>query len=199
MALRKPQLRTGLTAKGFGLLALISLTGVSAMAQGRTYGVGRTPTPEEIRASDISIGPTGEELPPGRGTAKEGAQVYRAKGCAGCHGATGIGGTAPILKSKAGPEVAVWARGRILPIRSPYATTVWDYINRAMPLNREGTLTADEVYALTAFLLYINDVIPEDQVLDQQSLPKVKMPIGDAYASLPEWKPKTPRLKGYPY
>ena len=76
---------------------------------------------------------------------------------------------------------------------------VWDYINRAMPLNREGTLTADEVYALTAFLLYINDVIPEDEVLDAQSLPKVKMPIGDEYASLPEWKPKTPRLKGYPY
>jgi cytochrome c len=69
-----------------------------------------------------------------------------------------------------------------------------------MPLNREGTLTADEVYALTAFLLYINDVIPEDEVLDAQSLPKVKMPLGaDEFASLPEWKPKTPRLKGYPY
>jgi cytochrome c len=68
-----------------------------------------------------------------------------------------------------------------------------------MPLNREGTLTADEVYALTAFLLYINDVIPEDEILDAQRLPKVKMPIGDRYAPLPEWKPKTPRLKGYPY
>jgi S-disulfanyl-L-cysteine oxidoreductase SoxD len=68
-----------------------------------------------------------------------------------------------------------------------------------VPLNREGTLTADEVYALTAFLLYINDVIPEDEILDAQSLPKVKMPIGDDYASLPEWKPRMPRLKGYPY
>ena len=76
---------------------------------------------------------------------------------------------------------------------------MWDYINRAMPLNRERTLTPDEVYALTAFLLYINDVIPEDQVLDAQSLPKVKMPIGDDYASLPDWKPKTRRLQGYPY
>ena len=180
-------------------LALTLLMGVPAMAQSPTYGVGRTPTPEEIRAWDISIGPTGEELPPGRGTAKEGAQLYRSKGCAGCHGATGVGGTAPILKSKAGPETELWARGRILPLRSPFATTVWDYINRAMPLNREGTLTADEVYALTAFLLYINDVVPEDAVLDQQSLPKVKMPIGDRYASLPEWKPRTPRLKGYPY
>jgi hypothetical protein len=76
---------------------------------------------------------------------------------------------------------------------------VWDYINRAMPLDGEGTLTADEVYALTAFLLFINGVIPEDQVLDAESLPKVKMPIGDGYAPLPEWKPRTRRLKDYPY
>src|SRR5213078_2808842 len=183
-------------------LLLGSLLGSPAFAQSPTYGVGRTPTPEELRRWDISIGPTGEELPPGRGTAKEGAQIYRAKGCAGCHGATGIEGKAPILKSKAGPagsDVDIWKRERILPLRSPFATTVWDYINRAMPLNREGTLTADEVYALTAFLLHINDVIPEDEILDAQSLPKIKMPIGDGFASLPEWKPKTPRLKGYPY
>ena len=181
------------------VLSLVLFTAISASAQSPTYGVGRTPSAEEIRAWDISIGPTGEELPPGRGTAKEGAQVYRTKGCAGCHGATGIEGTAPNLKSKVGPDAEVWSRGRILPLRAPFATTIWDYINRAMPLNREGTLTADEVYALTAFLLYINDVIPEDQILDAQSLPKVKMPIGDNFASLPEWKPRTPRLKGYPY
>jgi cytochrome c len=179
--------------------ALVWLAGVSALAQSRTYGVGRAPTPEEIRASDISIGPTGEELPPGRGSAKEGAQLYRSKGCAGCHGANGVGASAPLLKSKDPANPNVWARGRILPLRAPHATTVWDYINRAMPLNREGTLTPDEVYALTAYLLHINDVIPEDQVLDAQTLPKVKMPLGDAYASLPEWKPRTPRLKGYPY
>src|SRR5881628_2868353 len=173
------------------VLPLVLFMGVSAQAQSRTYGVGRTPTAEELRAWDISIGPTGEELPPGRGTPKEGAQIYRTK-CAVCHGATGIEGTAPILKSKAGPagsDVDIWARERILPLRSPFATTVWDYINRAMPLNREGTLTA--------FLLNINGVIPEDEVLDARSLPKVKMPIGDRYAPLPEWKPKTPRLKGY--
>ena len=98
-------------------------------------------------------------------------------------GRQAIDGKAPILKSKAGPNADVWARGRILPLRAPFATTVWDYINRAMPLNREGTLTADEVYALTAYLLFINDVIPEDEVLDAKSLPKVKMPIGDNYAS----------------
>jgi S-disulfanyl-L-cysteine oxidoreductase SoxD len=183
------------------VLPLMLFMSVSALAQSGTYGLGRTPSPEELRAWDISIGPTGEELPPGRGTAKEGAQIYRAK-CSGCHGATGIEGKAPILKSKAGPlgsDVDIWKRERILPLRSPFAQLVWDYINRAMPLNREGTLTADEVYALSAFLLNINGVIPEDLVIDAQSLPKVKMPIGNRYAPLPDWKPRTVRLKGYPY
>ena len=182
------------------VLPVLLMGGASALAQGPAFGIGRTPSPEEIKARDISIGPTGEELPPGKGTAKEGAQLYRTKGCAACHGATGLEGTAPNLKSKDPKNPDVWARGRILPLRAPFATTVWDYINRGMPLGREGTLTADEVYALTAFLLYKNDVIKsEDEVMDAQSLPKVKMPIGDAYASLPEWRPKTRRLRGYPY
>ena len=182
------------------LLPFLMLLGGSALAQSPTYGVGSTPSAEEIRAWDISISPTGKELPPGRGTAKEGALVYRQKGCAACHGATGEGGLAPtLLKAKAEPNVDPWTLGRVLPIRSPYATTVWDYINRAMPLNGEGTLTADEVYALTAFLLYRNDVIPEDEVLDAQSLPKVKMPNREGFAPLPEWKPGMPRLQGYPY
>jgi len=68
-----------------------------------------------------------------------------------------------------------------------------------MPLNREGTLTADEVYALTALLLYWNDIIAEDEVLDAQSLPLVEMPNRYAWASLPDWKPGMPRLPGYPY
>lgn len=199
MALLKPTPTRKVRASGARVLAFALLMGVSALAQSPTYGVGRTPTAEEIRAWDIAIGPTGEELPPGRGTVREGAQLYRTKGCAACHGASGLEGKAPILKSKNPANPDVWARGRILPIRSPFATTVWDYINRAMPMNREGTLTADEVYALTAYLLFINDVVPEDVVLDPQSLPKVKMPIGDDYASLPEWKPRTPRLKGYPH
>jgi len=163
------------------------------------YGVGRPPAAEELRALDISIGPDGAELPPGRGTVKEGAQLFMSKGCVACHGQNGTGGRAPELKSKDGPSVATWERGRILPVRAPFATTVWDYINRAMPLGREGSLKPDEVYSLTAFLLNLNEVIPEDLVLDQQSLPKVKMPIGEDYASLPDWKPKTRRMKGYPY
>ena len=182
------------------VLLPIVLLGSPAFAQSSpTYGVGRTPTAEEIRALDISIGPTGEELPPGRGTAKEGAELFVQKGCVGCHGEAGIGGLAPALKSKKGPDVPIWERGRILPLSAPFATTVWDFIHRGMPLGREGTLTADEVYALTAYLLFLNQVIPEDEVLDKQSLPKVKMPIGDDYARLPDWKHGTPRLQGYPY
>jgi mono/diheme cytochrome c family protein len=181
----------------FTLVAL--LFGASLLAQSPTFGIGRTPTAEEIRAWDISIGPTGEELPPGKGTVREGAQLYRSKGCAGCHGASAVDGKAPNLKSKAAPTADLWSRGRILPLRAPFATIVWDYINRGMPLNREGTLTHDEVYALTAYLLFINDVIKEDEVLDATTLPKVKMPIGSDYASLPDWKPRTVRLKGYPH
>lgn len=180
-------------------LLLGSLLGSPAIAQSPTYGVGRTPTAEELRRMDISISHTGAELPPGRGTAKEGAQVYVQKACVACHGAAGVGGLAPILATKHGADVPVWKKERILPLRSPYATVVWDYINRGMPLGQEGTLTPNEVYALTAYLLFLNKVIPEDQVLDQQSLPKVKMPIGDEFGKPHDWKRNAPRLEGYPY
>src|SRR5712671_5547392 len=114
-------------------LLLVGL-GSPAFAQSPTYGVGRTPTAEEIRRMDISISPTGEELPPGRGTAKEGAQVFEQKACVACHGVAGQGGLAPILQSKKGAEVPIWERERILPLRAPYATIVWDFINRGMPV-----------------------------------------------------------------
>ena len=172
----------------------------SAFAQSApTYGLGRTPSAEEIRAKDIIIGAEGEELPPGRGTPKEGAKVFMLQGCVVCHGEEGVGGVGPALKSKTSQDLPIWKRERILPLRAPFATTVWDYIHRGMPLGREGTLTPDEVYALTAYLLFLNKVIPEDTVLDEKSLPNVKMPIGDHYARLPEWKHGTPRLQGYPY
>jgi len=178
----------------------VMLLGSTAFAQSSpTYGIGRTPSAEEIRARDINIGAAGEELPPGRGTPKEGAKVFMLQGCVVCHGEEGTGGVGPVLKSKTSQDLPIWRRERILPLRAPFATTVWDYINRGMPLGREGTLKPDEVYALTAYLLFVNKVIPEDTVLDEKSLPKVKMPIGEGYARLPDWKPGTPRLKGYPY
>src|SRR5882762_10170322 len=120
-------------------LLLGSLLGSNAFAQSPTYGVGRTPTAEEIRRMDSSIGPTGEELPPARGTPNEDAHVYVQKACIGCHGAAGIGGLAPILQSKQGADVPVLKKERILPLRAPHATIVWDFINRGMPLGLEGT------------------------------------------------------------
>ena len=176
-----------------------SLLASPAIAQSPTYGVGRTPTAEELRRMDISIGFTGEELPPGRGTAKEGAQLYVQKACVGCHGPAGVGGLAPILQSKQGADVPVWKKERILPLRAPHATIVWDFINRGMPVGLEGTLTPDEVYSLTAYLLFLNKVIPEDLVLDKQSLPKVRMPIGDEFGKPHHFKLNAPRLEGYPY
>ena len=180
-------------------LLLGSLLASPAIAQSPTYGVGRTPTAEELRRMDISIGFAGEELPPGRGTAKEGAQLYMQKACVGCHGVGGSGGLAPILVSKQSADVPVWKRERILPLRAPSATIVWDFINRGMPLGQEGTLKPDEVYSLTAYLLFLNKVIPEDQVLNKENLPKVKMPIGNEYGKPHEFKINAPRLEGYPY
>jgi hypothetical protein len=196
------------------LLPLITIVAASTVswAQSPTYALGRTPSAEEIRAWDISISPTGQELPPGRGTAKEGEQLFKQKACAGCHGLTGMGGRAPALVKSPPPPpgqppqppppgmegMHMVPDTGIMALRSPYAVTLWDYIQRGMPLGREGTLKPDEVYSLTAFLLYKNDVIREDEVLDAQSLPKIKMPNREGFANLPEWKHGTPRLQGYP-
>jgi hypothetical protein len=171
----------------------------AAWAQSPTYGLGKTPTEDEIRAWDISISPTGKELPPGHGTAKEGAQVYTQK-CSICHGATGSEGPAPMVikrqnpPANPGPCLAPCIRdGNVMAMHAPYATVIWDFINRGMPFKQEGSLKPDEVYALTAFILYKNGVIGgEDDVLDQQSLPKVKMPNADG-AAIPDWKPGMPR------
>jgi len=181
------------------LPVLILLGPAAALAQSPTFGLGRPPGADEVRVWDISISPTGEELPPGQGIATGGARVYRLR-CARCHGRDGTEGRAPRLVKRERPaDTHPWNLGRILPIRAPYATAVWDYINRAMPLNREGTLSADEVYQLTALLLYWNEIIAEDEVMDAKSLPLIIMPNRDAWAELPDWKPGTVRLLGYPY
>jgi cytochrome c len=177
-----------------------------AWTQSPTYKLGRSPTAEEIRSQDIAISPTGKELPAGQGTAKEGATLYVRKGCAACHGATGSGAHAPTLISRKGPQTAAGVPclapcvndSNTMGVHSPFATTIWDYINRGMPLGKEGSLTPNEVYALTAFLLYKNDIIKEDEVMDARSLPNVKMPNRDGAALPPEWKHGTPRLQGYP-
>jgi cytochrome c len=175
-------------------------------AQSPTYGVGRAPTADEIRAWDISISPAGHELPPGRGTAKEGAQLYIQKGCAGCHGRTGSGSQAPTLIRSDGttkssmPCLAPCVNdNNVMALHSPFATVMWDYINRGMPIGKEGTLQPDEVYALTAFLLFKNGVIHEDDVMDARTLPEVAMPNRQGFALPPEeWTHGSPRLRNYP-
>jgi cytochrome c len=197
-----------------GLRSLVLIAAVlgicpAGWTQSPTYGLGRTPTTQEISAWDIAVSPAGKELPPGRGTAKEGSALYVKKGCAGCHGAKGSsGGHAPTLIKQADQDPhATMSMPCLAPcvndlnnmaVHSPFATTIWDYIHRGMPLGKEGSLSPDEVYAITAFLLYKNGVIQEDEVMDQQSLPKVKMPNHDGFALPPEWKHGTPRLQGYP-
>jgi len=181
-------------------------TGVIALAQSPTYGVGRAPTQAEIRAWDIAISPTGKELPQGHGTAKEGAALFVSKGCGGCHGAAGNGGQAPTLIKSDGEHHTMATTclapcvndSNAMAVHSPFATTIWDYINRGMPLGKEGSLKPDEVYALTAYILYKNKVIKEDEVLSAESLPKVKMPNSGGFGLPPAWKHGEPRLQGYP-
>lgn len=188
------------------LVLTLALTGAAAVAQGPAYQRGRNATEEEIRAWDISIGPDGKELPPGSGTATEGAQIYAQK-CAACHGKTGaeihpaklthmggapgplVGGVGTLSSSKPVKTVgSFW----------PYATILWDYIRRGMPEFRPGTLTVNEVYALTAFLLFQNGIIKEKDVMDANSLPKVQMPNRDGFVPpKPEWKPGMKRPLGY--
>jgi cytochrome c len=187
----------------FGVAPLVLVMAASPVLA-ETYGIGRAPTAEELAAASITIQPDGTGLPAGHGDAKTGAQLFIDKGCSGCHGDEGVGGlvSAPELKSAKGPEVSPWERG-VMPAKVPNATILWDFIHRAMPLGDQGSLTADEVYSLTAYLFAINGVIPEDTVLDQDSLPKLKMPIGDNWGAVPtakaDYDPKAPRLADYPY
>jgi len=166
------------------------------LAQAPSYkNIGGTPTKQEIEAWDISIGPDGKGLPPGHGSAKDGAPIFAAK-CAVCHGDQGQGG-------KIGPRVVggiadTKTLSTIRPVRTvggywPYATTVWDFIRRAMPRDQSGTLTPNEVYALTAWILYKSNIIQEGDVLDAKTLPKVQMPnrngfVPANFADIPDEK-----------
>ncbi|WP_298735806.1 cytochrome c [uncultured Chitinophaga sp.] len=142
-----------------------------------SFHIGRPATPAEIAAWDIDIRPDGAGLPPGAGTAASGKPVYMAK-CAACHGT----GTEPLNAKLPGPALmndsagSDFRRLKTLGNYWPYATTIFDYVRRTMPYNAPGTLTADEVYSLTAYLLFANKIIDEETVMDARSLPKVNMP-----------------------
>jgi mono/diheme cytochrome c family protein len=151
---------------------------------------GRPVTPEDIAAWDISIGPDGAGLPPGKGTVAQGEKIFAAK-CQACHGEKGegrpndrlVGGFGSLAPDK-GPVVktvgSYW----------PYATTLFDYVRRAMPWDRPKSLTDEEVYGVAAYILYLNGLIGQDDVLDAQSLPKVKMPNREGFTAFPRWPPK---------
>jgi cytochrome c len=177
-----------------GVSAIIVLcASVTALAQGPTYRFGTAASQEEIKARDTAISPAGTQLPPGRGGVKEGATVYAQK-CLACHGPDGTGtklhrGLIPLGNSK-----PVKIQGSLV----PYATTVWDFINRAMPSTKPGSLTPDEVYAVTAYVLFLNSVIEETEVLDATTLPKVKMPNRDNFVAVEiDWKPGQRRPLGF--
>lgn len=138
------------------------------------FGFGQEAGEDVVSAIDIDIPPSGAGLPDGSGTPGEGEEVYAAE-CAACHGETGReGGLGPVLVSEPGP----WQEGMPRTIGSywPYATTVYDYINRAMPFDEPGTLDPDEVYAVTAYLLWQNQIIGENDDMNAETLPTVEMP-----------------------
>ena len=158
----------------------------AAEALPATFGVGRAASATEVAAWDLDVNPKGVGLPAGQGTAAEGATVYAAK-CASCHGPTGTDPIAPnpklVGREPRDFSFANTATGVTKTIGNywPYATTLYDYIRRAMPQTAPGTLTADETYAVIAWLLAENEVIPRDQVMDAKSLPAVVMPSRDRF------------------
>ena len=146
---------------------------------------GRTATAQEVAAWDISIAPSGEGLPSGSGSAKQGEAVYVAK-CQACHGAKGAGRPADPL---AGGIGSLRSANPVRTVGSywPYATTLFDYTRRAMPITNPQSLTNDETYAVTAYLLYLNGIVAESDEMNARSLPHVKMPNRDGFV---DWSRK---------
>lgn len=159
--------------------AVVALVGCAATSQASTsaserYGIGRSPTVEELRGWDIDVRADGVGLPPGSGTVALGRAVYQAR-CAACHGAEGAGNTAPALVGGVG-TLATTRPKRTVGSFWPYTSTVFDYVKRSMPWDKPQSLDANEVYAVTAYLLHANKLIAESAVMDAQSLPAVQMP-----------------------
>lgn len=147
--------------------------------------LGRPLTPDEISKLDITVTPDGRGLPEGSGSVEQGEKVYAGK-CQVCHGAQGKGG--PMDPLTGGIGTIASAKPLKTPVSYwPSATTIFDYVRRAMPLNAPESLSNDEVYALTAYILSIDAVVPKDAVLDAKSLPQVKMPNRDGF--IDSWPP----------
>jgi len=149
-----------------------------AMAQ-EGPGLGVPASPEEVAAWDITIAPDGVGLPPGSGDARRGEDIYSVQ-CIACHGVEGSGQLNAALVGGHGTLASD------TPLRTvgsfwPYATTVFDYIRRTMPFTQPLSLSNDDVYAVTAYLLYLNGIIEEDDIMDAETLPLIRMPNRDGF------------------
>ena len=156
--------------------ALVLLASAPALAQSvKKTGLGRVALPEEIAAWNIDVRPDGEGLPAGKGSVKQGEEIYLER-CASCHGEFGEGaGRYPVLVGGQG-TLSKETPDKTIGSFWPYASTVFDYVRRTMPFGNAQSLTADETYALTAFLLNMNDIVKDDFVLSKDNFTKVKLP-----------------------
>lgn len=167
------------TSCGGLLLALVVLSG-AGWAQSK-FNIGKPASEQEQKGWDIDVSPSGAGLPAGSGSVAQGGRLYAEK-CAACHGAKGEGKPADRL---VGGQGTLKAAAPVKTIGSfwPYATTVYDYVYRAMPYNAPQSLSANETYALTAYLLHMNGILGAEASLDAVSLPKVRMPNRDGFVS----------------
>lgn len=154
-----------------GAALSLALAATALAAEGP--GLGKPVTPDDLKAWDITIFPDGTGLPAGSGTALQGAPIFAAK-CAACHGEGGTGGVGGTLTP--GPARATLDGGKSIANFWPYSTTIFDFVRRAMPYNAPHSLSDNEVYALTAYLLNLNKIIGPNDVMNKDSLPKVKLP-----------------------
>jgi S-disulfanyl-L-cysteine oxidoreductase SoxD len=155
-----------------------------AAAFAQSPQLGQPIAPADIAPWDISIGPDGAGLPPGRGTATQGEAIYAAQ-CQACHGEKGAGRPNDALVGGKGSLAPGKPPIKTVGSYWPYATTLFDYIRRAMPFQESKSLTADQVYAVSAYILHLNEIVGKDDVLDAETLPKVKMPNRDGFVLFP--------------
>ncbi len=173
-----------------GALLALGLTLVSTAAAAEKFGFGREATKAEIAGWNIDVRPDGQGLPPGRGTAEEGEEIFEEK-CASCHGEFGEGaGRWPVLMGGI-DSLATHDPVKTVGSYWPYATTAYDYIRRAMPFGEAQTLTPDQIYSLTALLLNMSEIIESDEELNQDNLAKIKMPNQNGFM-MPDPRPDTP-------
>jgi len=164
---------------GLGLFAALAFT--AAAHAGDSPGLGKPIAPSDLKAWDIFILPDGTGLPPGSGTAAQGEKLFAEKGCALCHGEGGKGGTANMLVGSPSLTAPGITANKTIANFWGQSSTLFDYIRRAMPWPSPGSLSNDEVYALCAYLFAANKLIPADEAMNAQTLPKIQMPNRDNF------------------